>query len=82
MYRIKDPRKSVPFYTGVLGMQLLQKRDFPEMKFSLYFMGFETPSDFKGELGSTERSQWAFGQKATLELTQYVYTAFVVRGSG
>lgn len=72
MYRIKDPRKSVPFYTEILGMRLLQKRDFPEMKFSLYFMGFEDPKDFKGELGSPERSEWAFGRKATLELTQYV----------
>lgn len=72
MYRIKDPRKTIPFYTQVLGMRLLQKRDFPEMKFSLYFMGYEDPNDIKGELGSKERSEWAFGQKATLELTQYV----------
>lgn len=30
---------------------------------------YERPEDFKGELGSTERSEWAFGQKATIELT-------------
>lgn len=70
MYRIKDPRKTIPFYTGVLGMRLLQKLDFPEMKFSLYFMGYEKPNDLKGELGSKERSEWTFAQKATLELTQ------------
>lgn len=69
MYRIKDPRKSLPFYTGVLGMRLLLKRDFPDMKFTLYFMGYEDPSDFKGELSSIERSEWTMGQKATLELT-------------
>ncbi|KAF5285104.1 hypothetical protein FQA39_LY16793 [Lamprigera yunnana] len=69
MYRIKDPRKSIPFYTKVLGMRLLGKTDFPEMKFSLYFMGFEDPADFKGELGTRERCEWMLGQKATIELT-------------
>lgn len=70
MYRITDPRKSLPFYTSVLGMQLLQKLDFPDMKFTLYFMGFECSEDLVGELGSKERTQWAMGRKATLELTQ------------
>lgn len=68
MYRIKDPKISLPFYTGVLGMKLLQKFDFPDMKFTLYFMGFE--DELVGELGSKERTQWCFSRKATLELTQ------------
>lgn len=72
MYRIKDPKVSLPFYTGVLGMQLLQKMDFPDMKFSLYFMGYEAPSDIPGELGSKGRTEWCMSRKATLELTQYV----------
>ncbi|XP_026461759.1 lactoylglutathione lyase-like [Ctenocephalides felis] len=67
MYRIKDPRKSLPFYTGVLGMTLLQKLDFPEMKFSLYFMGFEKASDVPQD--NKERTAWAMSRKATLELT-------------
>ncbi|CAH1183302.1 unnamed protein product, partial [Phaedon cochleariae] len=69
MYRIKDPRKSIPFYTGVLGMRLLTKLDFPAMKFSLYFMGYENSEDFQGELSSKEQIGWTFGRKATVELT-------------
>lgn len=68
MYRIKDPKLSIPFYTEVLGMILLQKYDFPEAKFSLYFMGYENETDIPSN--NTERSQWAMSRKATLELTQ------------
>lgn len=70
MYRIKDPRKSIPFYTEVLGMQLLTKLDFPSMKFSLYFVGYEKSEDIKNELSSPERISWTFGRPATIELTQ------------
>ena len=37
---MKDPKASLAFYTGVLGMRLLNHFHFPEMKFSLYFLGF------------------------------------------
>lgn len=70
MYRIKDPKKSLPFYTNVLGMRLLQKLDFPELHFTLYFLGYEDvksiPSDKK------ECIEWTFSRKATIELTQLV----------
>ncbi|CAG9831847.1 unnamed protein product [Diabrotica balteata] len=69
MYRIKDPKISIPFYTEVLGMQLLTKLDFPSMKFSLYFVGYEDPKDLTGGLSSQERVTWTFGRKATIELT-------------
>ena len=69
MYRIKDPKRSLEFYTGMLGMKLLQKMDFPEMKFSLYFMGYV--KDIPDEpLGSKSRTEWALNQSPTVELTQ------------
>lgn len=70
MYRIKDPRASLPFYTGVLGMTLLQKLDFAEAKFSLYFLGYENPDDVP-TTNNAERTKWAMSRKATVELTQY-----------
>lgn len=70
MYRIKDPKMSIPFYTEVLGMQLLTKLDFPSMKFSLYFMGYEDPKEMPSDLSSEERIAWTFARKATIELTQ------------
>jgi lactoylglutathione lyase len=67
MYRIKDPRKTLPFYTNVLGMTLLVKLDFPAAQFSLYFMGYEDPKDVPTD--KAERARWAMSRKATLELT-------------
>ena len=66
MLRIKDPQASVAFYRDVLGMTLLDQFDFPDMEFSLYFMGYpasEIPSD------KTERAKGIFDQPALLELT-------------
>ena len=66
MLRIRDPERSVAFYRYVLGMTLLDRYDFPDMKFSLYFMGYpngDVPSD------RAERAQWIFEQPALLELT-------------
>lgn len=38
MLRVKDPIKSLDFYTKVLGMKLLMSKDFPQWKFSVYFV--------------------------------------------
>uniref|UniRef100_A0A8C5PE69 Lactoylglutathione lyase n=1 Tax=Leptobrachium leishanense TaxID=445787 RepID=A0A8C5PE69_9ANUR len=67
MLRIKDPKKSLEFYTKILGMTLLSKCDFPAMKFSLYFMGFEEKKDIPKD--PKERIAWTFSRKATIELT-------------
>ena len=40
MIRVFDLDKSVDFYTRLLGMNLLRKRDVPEGKYSLAFVGY------------------------------------------
>ncbi|TKY67174.1 Lactoylglutathione lyase [Spatholobus suberectus] len=67
MYRIKDPKVSLDFYSRVLGMSLLKRLDFPEMKFSLYFMGYEDTTEAPSN--PVDRTVWTFSQKATIELT-------------
>lgn len=66
MLRVKDPARSIPFYRDILGMTLLDRYDFPDMRFSLYFMGYArspAPED------PAERIRWVFEQPALLELT-------------
>jgi len=40
MLRVGDLNKSINFYTEVLGMKLLRKKDYPEGKFTLAFLGY------------------------------------------
>lgn len=47
MLRVKDGPKSVKFYQDVLGMKLLSQRDFPDHKFSLYFLANITDDELK-----------------------------------
>eukprot|EP00775_Hariotina_reticulata_P012720 gene12720-12850_t len=67
MLRIKEPSRSLDFYTRVLGMTLLAKLDFPSMSFTLYFLGYEKTEDIPGD--PAERARWMFSRPAVLELT-------------
>ena len=40
MIRVMDLDKSLAFYTGPMGMKLLRKRDVPDGKYSLAFVGY------------------------------------------
>ena len=40
MLRVHDLDKSLAFYTGPMGMKLLRKRDVPEGKYTLAFVGY------------------------------------------
>jgi lactoylglutathione lyase len=68
MVRIKDPAVSLDFYSRVLGMRVLRKLDFPEMKFSLYFLHRPQAGEVVPEAVG-ERTAWTFAQRGILELT-------------
>lgn len=45
MLRVSDLDKSIEYYTKVLGMTLLRKRDVPEYKYTLAFLGYGPEED-------------------------------------
>ena len=40
MIRVANLEKSIDFYTNIFGMELLRKKDFPDGKFTLAFVGY------------------------------------------
>lgn len=45
MLRVGDLQRSLNFYTWVLGMRLLRRKDYPEGKFTLAFVGYGEESE-------------------------------------
>lgn len=45
MLRVGDLDKSLTFYTDVLGMKLLRRKDYPEGKFTLAFVGYQDEAE-------------------------------------
>ena len=45
MLRVGDLDRSIDFYTRVLGMKLLRRREAPEGKYTLAFVGYGEESD-------------------------------------
>jgi len=45
MIRVRDLDASLNFYTNLLGMKLLRKRDYPTGKFTLAFVGYGDETD-------------------------------------
>ena len=42
MLRVGDLDRSIDFYTRVLGMKLLRRKDYPGGRFTLSFVGYDT----------------------------------------
>ena len=45
MIRVGDLERSIDFYTGALGMKLLRRKDYPEGRFTLAFVGYGDESE-------------------------------------
>jgi lactoylglutathione lyase len=45
MLRVGNLERSLEFYTGMLGMQLLRQKDYPDGKFTLAFVGYGDEAD-------------------------------------
>ncbi|WP_294945457.1 lactoylglutathione lyase [Sulfurivirga sp.] len=45
MIRVGDLDRSIDFYTKVLGMKLLRRKDYPDGKFTLAFLGYGEEKD-------------------------------------
>lgn len=45
MLRVGDLKKSIDFYTNVLGMRVLRQSDFPDGRFTLAFVGYGDESE-------------------------------------
>ncbi len=45
MLRVGNLDRSLAFYTDVLGMHLLRRKDYPEGKFTLAFVGYQDESE-------------------------------------
>jgi lactoylglutathione lyase len=45
MIRVGDLDRSIRFYTDVLGMKMLRRKDYPDGRFTLAFVGYGDESD-------------------------------------
>jgi lactoylglutathione lyase len=45
MLRVGDLEKSIAFYTDVLGMKVLRRKDYPEGRFTLAFVGYQDETE-------------------------------------
>lgn len=70
MLRIKSPTRSLDFYTRVMGMTLVKRLDFPEMKFTLYFLAaIDSDQTEQVPQAHDPRIVATFKRPAMLELT-------------
>ena len=64
MIRVNDLEESIQFYCDLLGMKLLRKKDYPDGRFTLAFVGYgseiafiEDPNGYRIELIQLKRRE-------------------------
>eukprot|EP00440_Ansanella_granifera_P050690 gb/GFBE01054941.1/.p1 GENE.gb/GFBE01054941.1/~~gb/GFBE01054941.1/.p1 ORF type:complete len:289 (+),score=73.08 gb/GFBE01054941.1/:1-867(+) len=70
MFRVKDPKRSLDFYTKVLGMSLITVGDFPQWGFTVYFVGYPPEKDL-GPVPEDDAEKFAYCMRVPgcIELT-------------
>lgn len=69
MLRIKEPVRSLEFYTGILGMTLLKHSRFAGSEFDLYFLARLTEDERANLPAGDELKDFVSRQRSILELT-------------
>ena len=69
MLRVKEAKRSLDFYTRVLGFSLINESHMPEAKFSLYFLILDPEEAARAPADKAERRAWQAKLKGVLELT-------------
>jgi len=53
MLRVRDLDKSISFYSNLLGMKELRRRDVPEGRYTLVFLGYASNAEGQAEIELT-----------------------------
>ena len=71
MLRVGNLEQSLKFYTEVLGMKLLRKRDYEEGRFTLAFVGYALIKIFTGKFSSISPAMWVVAVLSGVNLAIY-----------
>ncbi|KAF5346341.1 hypothetical protein D9758_011474 [Tetrapyrgos nigripes] len=66
MIRVKDPKVSIPFYTDIIGMDLLSEKNMGD--FTLYFLAFDHDGSY-ASMTQEQKDKARFSREGVLELT-------------
>ncbi|KAJ3761590.1 Glyoxalase/Bleomycin resistance protein/Dihydroxybiphenyl dioxygenase [Lentinula raphanica] len=66
MLRVRDPEVSLMFYTEIIGMDLLSKKDMGD--FTLYFLAFDQGQNYK-DMSEEKRDKAKSAREGVLQLT-------------